>query len=71
MDLEFKWNQNEKDAFEKIKATIIVSPSLCSPNFDQDFFLYNLASNYSLVVVLIDKDVEGTEYPHSFMSTNL
>jgi hypothetical protein len=54
-DLEFKWNKEEKESFEKIKIDISI---LHSPNFNHDLFLYTFASNHSLVAMFIQKDSE-------------
>ena len=69
--VQFKWNDSEKDAFNKIKASIAYAPSLKSPNFEKDFILYIFASNDSLAAVLTKKEEGGDEYPILFMSTGL
>jgi hypothetical protein len=38
--VQFKWTSIEKEAFENIKASITVAPSLQSPYFTKDFLLY-------------------------------
>jgi hypothetical protein len=55
-DVEFKWMKVENEAFKNIKTTVI-------------FPLY-YASHHCLVVVLMQKDLEGKERPIYFMSTN-
>ena len=69
--VKFKWNDLEKGAFNKIKATIAHAPSLKIPNFEKDFIVYTFASDNSLVAVLAQKEKGGDEYPISFMSTSL
>ena len=69
--VQFKWNDSEKDTFNKIKSAIAHAPSLGSPDFENDFILYNFSSDNSLVVVLTQKGESGDEYPISFMSTGL
>ena len=61
----------EKNAFNKIKASIAHAPSLKSPNFEKDFILYTFASDNSLAAVLTQKEDGGDEYPISFMSTSM
>ena len=41
--VQFKWNDPEKDAFNKIKTSIAHAPSLKSPNFEKDFILDTFA----------------------------
>ena len=50
--VQFKWNDSEKDAFNKIKTSIAHAPSLKSTNFEKDFILYTFASDDSLSTVL-------------------
>jgi hypothetical protein len=70
-DVEFKWMDEGKEAFEKIKTAISQAPVLRSPDFSKYFFLYTFASDQSLVSVLTQKDDENNEALVSFMSTNL
>ena len=69
--MQFKWNDLEKNAFNKIKTSVSHAPSLKSPNFEKDFILYTFSSNDSLAVVLTQKEDGGDEYPILFMSTGL
>ena len=69
--VQFKWTDVEKNAFSKIKTSITHAPSLKSPNFEKDFILYTFASDYSLAVVLTQKEDGEDEYPISFMSIGL
>jgi hypothetical protein len=71
-DVEFKWNKEEKESFEKkSKFPYPNSLVLCSPYFNLDFLLYTFTSDHSLAVVLMHKNVEGNEVLVSLMSTNL
>jgi hypothetical protein len=51
-DVEFKWDDEWKKAFNNIKIAISQAPVLRSPNFNKDFFLYTFASDQSLAGVL-------------------
>jgi len=42
-----------------------------SLDFEKDFILYTFAFDVSYVAVLTQKNVEGSEIPISFMSSNL
>jgi hypothetical protein len=69
--VQFKWTPVEKGAFENIKASIVVAPSLRSLYFSKDFLLYTFVSDHSLVIVLTEKDEQGKKYLIAFMSTRL
>jgi hypothetical protein len=70
-DVGFKWDDERKDAFKNIKASISWAPVLRSPNFNKDFSLYTFTSDQSLAKVLTKKDDENNKAPVSFMSTNI
>ena len=67
----FKWINERKEAFDKIKESIVEAPTLRSLNFDNEFILYTFASIHSIVVALTQKNEEGEEFLVSFMSTGL
>ena len=69
--VQFKWTDIKRVAFKYIKTTIAHSPSLRSPNFENDFILYTFALDNSLAAMLTQKGELGDEYPISFMSTRL
>ena len=48
----FKSTQERREALDKIKEAISEAPTLCSPNYDNEFILYTFSSNHSIVVVL-------------------
>jgi hypothetical protein len=70
-DVEFKWDDERKYAFNNIKVAISQALVMRSPDFNRDFNLYTFASNQSLAAVLTQKDDENNEAPMSFMSTNI
>jgi hypothetical protein len=70
-DSEFKWDDEQKDAFNNIKAAISWAPILRSPDFNRDFNPYTFASDQFLAVVLTQKDDDNNEAPVPFMSTNI
>jgi hypothetical protein len=70
-DVEFKWDDERKKAFNNIKTAIFQAPVLRSLNFNKDFFLYTFASDQSLAAVLTQMDDEKNEVLISFMSTNI
>jgi hypothetical protein len=70
-DVEFKWDDEQKNSFNNIKTAISQDPVLQSPEFSKYCFLYTFTSDQSLVAVLTQKDDDNNEAPVSFMSTNL
>ena len=69
--VQFKWTDVEKNAFIKIKKSIVHAPSLKSPDFEKDFILYTFTSDNSLAAMLTQKEDGGDEFPISFISTGL
>jgi hypothetical protein len=69
--VQFKWTYVENDAFENIKVSISVVPSLQSPYFTKNLFLYTFPSDHSLAEVLTQKDEQGNECPIAFMRIGL
>ena len=67
----FKWKNERKEAFDKIKESIAEAPTLWSPNFDKEFILYTFTSNHSIAVVLTYKNEVGEEFLVSFMIIGL
>jgi hypothetical protein len=70
-DVEFKWDDKQKNAFNNIETAISQAPVLQSPDFCKDFFLYTFSFDQSLVAVLTQKDDENNEALISFMSNNI
>ena len=70
-DVGFKWNQEEKDAFDRLKKANTKAPALYSLDFNKDFILYTFTSYSSLAIVLTQKDSQDNEWPIYFMSVSL
>jgi hypothetical protein len=70
-DANFKWTNERKEAFRKIKEAIVEDPTLWSPYFDREFILYTFDSDHSIATMLTQKDEVGEEFLVSFMSTGL
>jgi hypothetical protein len=62
-DVEFKRDDERKDAFNNIKTIIYQAPVLRSLDFSKDFFLYTFAYDQSLVAVLTQKGDDNNEAP--------
>eukprot|EP00253_Pinus_taeda_P015481 PITA_15481 len=67
----FKWGQDEHEAFNLIKQAIINAPSLATPNFSESFTLYTFASEKSYAAILTQANQEKAEAPIAFFSSNL
>ena len=70
-DSNFRCTKERKEAFEKIKESIVEAPTLRSPNFDKEFILYTFASNHLIMAVLTQKNEVKEEFLVSFMSIGL
>ena len=67
----FKWGQDEHEAFNLIKQAIVNAPSLATPNFSDPFILYTFASDRSYAVILTQENQDKVEAPIAFFSSNL
>eukprot|EP00253_Pinus_taeda_P025044 PITA_25044 len=67
----FKWGQDEYEAFNLIKQAIVNAPTLATPNFSEPFILYTFASNRSYAVILTQANQEKAEALIAFFSSNL
>lgn len=67
----FKWSQDEHEAFILIKQAIINAPSLATSNFSESFVLYTFASEKSYAAILTQANQEKMEAPIAFFSSNL
>lgn len=70
-DVMYRWSDEAKRSFQRIKEAIVEAPTLVSPNFDKEFLLYTFASDVSYAAILTQKNDNGDEVPISFMSSNL
>ena len=64
-------DKGEEGGIWEIKEAIVETPTLWSPNFDNEFILYTFASDHSIDVVLTQKNEDEEEFLVSFMSTRL
>jgi hypothetical protein len=53
-----KWSDEAKRAFSDIKQALCHSPVLASPDYSRDFQLFSFASNFTMVVVLLQKKMK-------------
>eukprot|EP00253_Pinus_taeda_P010678 PITA_10678 len=67
----FKWGQDEYEAFNLIKQAIVNAPSLATPNFSDPFILYTFAFDKSYVAILTQANQEKAETPIDFFNSKL
>jgi hypothetical protein len=65
---DLKWNDKAKKAFMDIKQALCRSRMLASLNCGKIFQLFLLASQLTMVVVLLQKNNEDMEHLLAFMS---
>ncbi|KAH9320394.1 hypothetical protein KI387_044494, partial [Taxus chinensis] len=64
---KFGWSSEGKEAFDGIKQAIAKTPILACPNLNNDFIIYCYATDFTLAVVLTQRNSEDHELPISFM----
>lgn len=69
-DVMYKWSDEAKKLFQQIKEAIAEAPTLVSPNFGKEFFLYTFASDLSYATIITQKSDYGNNVPISYMSSN-
>ena len=67
----FKWGQDEHEAFNLIKHDIINAPYLATLNSLELFILYTFASDRSYAAIITQTNQEKAEAPIAFFSSNL
>lgn len=69
-DVVFVWNDEQEDAFQKLKNSLITEPILQYPDYTKPFILSTDASNSALGAVLSQGEI-GNDLPISFASRTL
>ena len=69
--LEIKWTDAARRYFEAIKRAIMEAPTLISPDYSQEFYIFSFASGDTLAAVLLQKDDGDSEHPVAFLSKTL
>ena len=67
----YKLTKERKEAFVKIKESIVEASTLWSLDFVNHFILYTFSSNHLIMVILTQKDEVGDDFSISFMNTGL
>ena len=58
-DVVYRWSDEAKKSFQRIKEAIAEAPALVSPDFGKEFLLYTFASDVSYAAILTQKNDEG------------
>ena len=66
-----KWTMEAKKSFESVKLALTQALVLISLDFSKHFLIFSFASKHTVVVVLLQKNLEGMEHPISFFSKAL
>ena len=64
----FTLKENEVRAFSHLKAALMSSPVLCTPQYDETFIIYTDSSDIGIGSVLGQADSNGNFRPISFAS---
>jgi hypothetical protein len=68
---EVKWTPEARSSFEQIKQALVDAPVLISLDYSKEFFIFSFSSNDTLVVVLLQNNLDGMEQAISFFSRAL
>ena len=64
-------DHGSKEILWNSKTSTYPTPVLISPDFTKDFFIFSFASEHTVVVVLLQKNIKGQEQPIAFFSKAL
>ena len=59
---EIKWTEVARRSFEAIKRAIMEVPTLISPDYTKEFYIFTFASYDTLEAVLLQKNGEDVEH---------
>lgn len=67
----FIWDDISHKSFDALKNTLISAPLLHPPNYHCDYFLYLVAADSTIAMVLVQDDDNGNEHVICYLSHNL
>jgi hypothetical protein len=67
----FIWDSTANKAFEALKLTLTRTLLLFPPDYSQDYFLYLVASNSTIAMVLVQEDYSHDEHVIYYLSQSL
>jgi hypothetical protein len=59
---DFVWDDTVNKAFEALKLSLTCTPLLFPPNYSRDYFLYLVASDSTIAMVLFQEDDSHDEH---------
>jgi hypothetical protein len=68
---EFVWDTTADKDFEALKLSLTHTPLLSPPDYSRDYFLYLAASDYTIVMVLVQEDDSHDEHVIYYLSRSL
>jgi len=68
---EIKWTEAVRRSFKAIKIAIMEAPTLVSPDYTKEFYIFSFASYDTLAAVLLQKNGEGVEHRVAFFRKTL
>lgn len=68
---EIKWTDIARSSFEAIKQAIMEAPTLISPDYTKEFYIFSFASYDTLAAFILQKNDEGLEHPVAFFSKTM
>ena len=68
---EWKWEQEEQDMFNKLKALITSEPILAHPDLTQQFEVEVDVSGYAVGMTLLQQKEDGKKHPIGYFLATL
>jgi len=70
-DYEWRWGEEEQEAFDKLKKCITSEPVLAHAALNDQFELEVDASGYAVGAVLLQRKEDGKKHPIGYYSATL
>jgi hypothetical protein len=68
---DFVWDTIANNSFEALKLSLTRAPLLFPPDYSRDYFLYLVASEYTIGMVLVQEDDAHDEHVIYYLSRSL
>jgi hypothetical protein len=68
---DFVWDDTANQAFESLKLALTCTPLLFPPDYSRYYFLYLVASDSTIAMVLVQEDDEHDEHVIHYLSRSL
>ena len=70
-DTPFYWDEWAQVSFDALEKSLALAPMLIPPDYSRDFFIYVVASQETVGIVLVQEDEELHEHVIYYLSQNL